>query len=638
MRKKCFPKIAAVIAASAMLMSTTSLTFADEIIVDADTEYQQEQTEESQGEIITPETEAIEEPVVQQEVEEEFNNEVSAPIENEENLVQTPIDEQITEETTEEEVLLEESTATSEAEAVEEVIPTIFDANGGSFSDGASSVSLTADEWLNVAGVFTNEDEAKEEPWTLINTPEGYQLRYVLMSVSYQTGDGESIVLTDAEGKILLDTTGNEDHLIMWKAVLTDSPQIEVKGDETPEGAFGYEIKWNAVFSHSGEGSYEEPKNEGYIFSGWFADQYGEVEWDGTSGSEAYARWIKDESDVQIKAADEDIEVIDVDEGNDDELFTDAGETNVPETTDDAYEQTTEENDNDDVANTSNEGSENAGTTAGTGTAPYTVKHMLMDTDGVNFTLKDTEHLTGTPGTQVSPTVKSYDGFTAPNMQTATIAADGTTEIEYRYTRKSYNYTLTQIEGADLNGSTPTGTRYFGEEIQLKCTPSAGYEFVQWSNGDTSAITSFTMPAEDVTIQPTVRVATYSITYDLDGGTASNPDSYTMQSDAFTLNAPTKEGAVFAGWTGANGDTPQVTVTVNKGTSGDLSFKANWTGSASTSAVSPVETPTPTPANNLANVQTGDTMMPLLYAGIAGTALVAILVVFFVSRKKKKQS
>jgi uncharacterized repeat protein (TIGR02543 family) len=73
--------------------------------------------------------------------------------------------------------------------------------------------------------------------------------------------------------------------------------------------------------------------------------------------------------------------------------------------------------------------------------------------------------------------------------------------------------------------------------------------------------------------------AAYSITYELDGGTAAvaNPVTYTIETPAFTLSNPTKTGYTFAGWTGSNGTTPQIIVTVALGSTGDLAYTANWT-------------------------------------------------------------
>ena len=70
---------------------------------------------------------------------------------------------------------------------------------------------------------------------------------------------------------------------------------------------------------------------------------------------------------------------------------------------------------------------------------------------------------------------------------------------------------------------------------------------------------------------------TYKITYNLDGGSMSDqPTSYNVRSNTFTLPQPTKTGYTFTGWTGSNGTTPQKTVTVNKGTRGNLNYTANW--------------------------------------------------------------
>ena len=68
----------------------------------------------------------------------------------------------------------------------------------------------------------------------------------------------------------------------------------------------------------------------------------------------------------------------------------------------------------------------------------------------------------------------------------------------------------------------------------------------------------------------------YSISYNLNGGAMSGQKtSYTVV-DSFTLPTPTKTGYTFTGWTGSNGTAPQMTVTVNKGTRGNLSYTANW--------------------------------------------------------------
>ena len=66
----------------------------------------------------------------------------------------------------------------------------------------------------------------------------------------------------------------------------------------------------------------------------------------------------------------------------------------------------------------------------------------------------------------------------------------------------------------------------------------------------------------------------YTITYNLDGGTANNKTSYNIETATFTLSNPTKNGYVFVGWTGSNGTTPQKIVSIAKGTTGNKSYTA----------------------------------------------------------------
>ena len=69
----------------------------------------------------------------------------------------------------------------------------------------------------------------------------------------------------------------------------------------------------------------------------------------------------------------------------------------------------------------------------------------------------------------------------------------------------------------------------------------------------------------------------YTITYNLNGGTVSgNPTTYTEETETFTLNNPTRLGYEFLGWTGSNGKIPEKTVTIEKGSTGNRVYEANW--------------------------------------------------------------
>ena len=69
----------------------------------------------------------------------------------------------------------------------------------------------------------------------------------------------------------------------------------------------------------------------------------------------------------------------------------------------------------------------------------------------------------------------------------------------------------------------------------------------------------------------------YTISYTLNGGSATNPENYNIETTTFTLNNPTKVGYTFVGWTGSNGGTPETSVSIVQGSTGDKSYTANWT-------------------------------------------------------------
>ena len=145
----------------------------------------------------------------------------------------------------------------------------------------------------------------------------------------------------------------------------------------------------------------------------------------------------------------------------------------------------------------------------------------------------------------------------------------------------------------DLNGGSAVGnpTSYTEETatFSLNIPTKTGYTFTGWtgSNGSTPQISvsiqKGTIGNLTYTANWEVNPGTYTITYILNGGTVSgNPTTYTIDTDTFILNNPTRIGYTFVGWTGANGNTPQISVSVAKGMTGDLTYTANWQAAAQT--------------------------------------------------------
>lgn len=71
----------------------------------------------------------------------------------------------------------------------------------------------------------------------------------------------------------------------------------------------------------------------------------------------------------------------------------------------------------------------------------------------------------------------------------------------------------------------------------------------------------------------------YTISYKLNGGTVSetNPTTYNLETNTFTLNNPTKEGYTFTGWSGTGLNGKVKTVKITKGSQGNRSYSANFT-------------------------------------------------------------
>ena len=70
----------------------------------------------------------------------------------------------------------------------------------------------------------------------------------------------------------------------------------------------------------------------------------------------------------------------------------------------------------------------------------------------------------------------------------------------------------------------------------------------------------------------------YAIKYDLDGGSMSvdNPFYYTEDAETVNLIEPIKQGYSFVGWSGSGIDGISQSVSIESGSTGDKSFKANY--------------------------------------------------------------
>ena len=135
----------------------------------------------------------------------------------------------------------------------------------------------------------------------------------------------------------------------------------------------------------------------------------------------------------------------------------------------------------------------------------------------------------------------------------------------------------------DTNGGSSVPTQWLfntntAKALQPAAPTKEGYQaFDGWYNGDTKY--DFTQPVtQDIILTAKFsNPKTYNISYDLDGGTATNPATYTVESDAITLNNPVKTGYTFTGWsgTGLTGEN-NMAVTIAKGSTGDRTYTAHF--------------------------------------------------------------
>lgn len=104
-----------------------------------------------------------------------------------------------------------------------------------------------------------------------------------------------------------------------------------------------------------------------------------------------------------------------------------------------------------------------------------------------------------------------------------------------------------------------------------------GYEFKGWyDNYNTKYESCIYKYTKDLYLHALWGAKEYNIIYDLDGGDNNqNPSVYTIES-SFSLNEPTKEGYTFIGWTTKDQTIPTKNIKVDKGTTGNLTFTANW--------------------------------------------------------------
>lgn len=244
--------------------------------------------------------------------------------------------------------------------------------------------------------------------------------------------------------------------------------------------------------------------------------------------------------------------------------------------------------------------------------------------DSSNYTLAETYNLTGITDTSVTPAVKTYTGFTSPVAQTVNINGDGSTVVNYYYTRNKYKIDdggkdtgtgdTDNDKGNGIKDITGGGEYYYEEEVSMEAVVKRGYhwhidddchtdrskyptgwtvtkpgygieKFLDNTNYGTQKI-RFVMPAHDVYVRADATNNSYTIEFERNGGTGNMPAIEATYAVPVTLpdNSFTKTTAfgnsTFLYWEDTKNDTTyddkSVVESLTDEFNGTVILKAAW--------------------------------------------------------------
>ena len=170
------------------------------------------------------------------------------------------------------------------------------------------------------------------------------------------------------------------------------------------------------------------------------------------------------------------------------------------------------------------------------------------------------------------------EGITTPQTNVK-IPKGSTGNKAYTANWQVIEYTIT----LDTNGGPAVSPiKYTVEDsFTLPYLLRTGYEFVGWTLDGSGMIPAMPLiiyhgTTGDLRYKAEWRLAEYTITMDLDGGSGQEKVVYTITDEEFELPTPTRNGYEFVGWTGERITTPQTSVKIPKGSTGNKAYTANW--------------------------------------------------------------
>lgn len=195
-----------------------------------------------------------------------------------------------------------------------------------------------------------------------------------------------------------------------------------------------------------------------------------------------------------------------------------------------------------------------------------------------------------------NPTRTGYTflGWTGSNgstpQKTVTINKGSIGDRSYTANWKANTYNVV-FNSNGGSGTMPNQVHTYGSSLALSQNKftRTGYSFAGWntkpdgsgtnySNGQSVTNLSSTQSA-NITLYAKWTPITYSITYNLNGGTnpSNAPTSFNVTSNDITLPTPTRVGHTFGGWFDNSGLTGTAVTSIPKGSVGNKIYYAKWT-------------------------------------------------------------
>jgi M6 family metalloprotease-like protein/uncharacterized repeat protein (TIGR02543 family) len=211
----------------------------------------------------------------------------------------------------------------------------------------------------------------------------------------------------------------------------------------------------------------------------------------------------------------------------------------------------------------------------------YTITYNLNGGEGIEYDTYNIETAINLP----TPAKTGYDFvgwyenslFSGDIVTTIPIGSTGNKEYWAKYSLAEYLIVYNVNGGTSIDNSSYT---MLSDTITLPNANKNGYDFLGWyDNADFNGSVVTEIPSGSVgnkTFYAKWNTISYSITYNLNGGTGVSNSNYTIETNTITLPTPNKTGYSFVGWYESSDFSGSIITTIPKGSTGNKEFYAKW--------------------------------------------------------------